>query len=112
VVSIKDRVEKIAGVTTTPRELQGLPRMDTQHQPKENPHPLAPYLCPATRGSHRFQAVNDLGFKCKLCALWMDPAIGYESPLGLAKIEISKDSPKVKAPRGWARAKSAIGWGR
>lgn len=115
-VSIRERVEKIAGADKTPPELRGIPKLgsnpgglDTAPQPEQDPHPLAPYLCPSSRGSHRFQAVNDLGDKCKLCALWRDPTLDYESPLGLTKREIPSTSPKVKAPRGWTRVKSAIG---
>jgi hypothetical protein len=100
-LTIRQRVEQIAGKDSTAQELQGLPRMDTERQPEENPRPLAPYVCPASHGRHRFQALGNEGDKCLLCALWRDESIDYESPLGLTKIEISKDSPKLKARGGW-----------
>jgi hypothetical protein len=62
--------------------------------------PLAPYICSATQGYHRFQDSGN-GPRCKFCRCWADPAIDYDDPHGPVKRELVKEHPKLHAQRGW-----------
>jgi len=95
----------------TPPELQGLPRLKDGPDDEPEAKPVAgPYCLGGT--AHRFEKwdppdENGFEYQCHICQAWLDPAAPSEDQLRergedlLGKREISKESPKVKAGRGW-----------
>jgi hypothetical protein len=131
-LTIRERVEKLAGVSSEPKELRGLPKMNTENIPLESPRPLADQHCQGGY-EHRFELwpaySGPMGLattwwppdgkppvhQCKLCGHWRDPnaltdAQVHERINALLHRQIPSTSEKVKAKGGWgARAKGALG---